>query len=232
MTAKERLKQIRDAFNAAIAPILAAAPTPAPVAPVGSPTPFKLQDGSDITIVIDDPATSALPDAGDAVIIAGTPAAAGSYTLADGTVIVVDATGIISAVTPPTAVDPNTVPTEMKTPEQMRAFLTKFADDNTPDNTSGMGGTDVQKLALVVKALFEDRFGWDLRRAQEEAQKQQAIEIYKTGFSANQVALTSLMEIVEKLAEQEIGEPTEKTEKAWDDMTPLERYRASKQSTE
>ena len=106
MSAKDIFLKVKALFDAPlvapVAPVVPVAPVQAaaPVAPIVTGTPFKLKDGTDISIVIEDPAVSMEPDAGDMVTVAGAPAPEGEMELEDGTKITVDATGMITAVTP------------------------------------------------------------------------------------------------------------------------------------
>lgn len=53
------------------------------------------------------------------------------------------------------------------------------------------------------------------------------IEILKSKFSNQEKTIKELFSLVEKLADASIEKPKELV-KSWDDMTPLERFRASK----
>lgn len=166
-TAKDIWLKVKAIFDAPIvAPPIAPAPNPivAPVA-AATDTPFKLKDGTDITIGIDDPAVSALPDAGDIVKIAGAPAPAGDYTLEDGTTFTTDATGAITVLT---AMAPMTQPEFVAPPvptlEQRLATLeAELAKLKTPAMPTGMA-TEAQLQAAtqkidkqdeIIKGLFE-----------------------------------------------------------------------------
>lgn len=152
--AQELLSKIKQMFDAA------------PAAP--TPTVFKLLDGTEIKIAIDDPAVSMLPDAGDMVTANDQPAAAGSYTLADGTVITCDATGAITTVVPPVAA---AATPDLSTPEGMRKAYDKFAV-GTPEER-------LINLETLCKALMEYSFGWQLREAAAKQSTDAAIAVYK-----------------------------------------------------
>lgn len=148
--AKEIFLKIKAAFDLPIA-----APVAAPVAPIVAPVTataqvFKLKDGSDVTITIDDPAVSAAPDAGDLVSIAGAPAPAGDYELEDGTKFTTDATGAITVITP---IDPLTQPdfvAPVQTLEERIAAIEAKINSTQAQQPSpiGMSAED----AIILKA--------------------------------------------------------------------------------
>ncbi len=158
-------------------------------------------------------------EVGGAVVLDGASAADGVYTIPEvGAVTVVG--GLI------TVVEAKQLE-EMKTAEQFKAALQDFAD--TPN-----ANPDVQKLATIVRALFERSFGWELREAEEKQKTAEAINAYKTGFEKQtqtlenyKAAMGQLIELVGEFAEQSKETPLE-DEKKYEDMTPLERYRAFK----
>jgi hypothetical protein len=205
MTIKEILIKLKDTYNEAVAGIVA--PVVAAVEPV-APTSYTLQDGS--TVVTIDKL-----EAGGQVLPA--PSVEGSITLQDGTVVAHDAMGVIVSVTPVAAAEP-VAPLELSTPVQMRAFLDGFAVDQP---------ADLSKIVTVLKAVFEQAFGWELRQAAEQATRAAAIEVYKSGFSAQDEAIKGLIEAVQKLSEVEIATPLAQ-DKAFEDMTPLEQFRFNK----
>jgi len=163
-SAKDILLKVKALFDAPIVAPVAAAPV-APVAPIVTGVPFKLKDGTEITIAVKDTVTNA-PSATDAVTIAGAPAPAGDYELEDGSKITVDAGGAISTVTPmepitqPDFVAPPTAPTLEERLAAMEAELVKM---KTPVIPTGLA-TEVQLHAAeqkiekqdeVIKGLFE-----------------------------------------------------------------------------
>lgn len=155
-TAKNIFAKVRAAFDL---------PLPAPAAPA-APTPFKLLDGTDITIGIEDPAVSMLPDVGDSVMIAGAPAPAGNYTLADGTQITTDDMGNISVVVAPVALvaPPATAAPEPPTPAvdpAMAAMEARIASLEAA----------VAALTQPVTSLMESQFA----AAQAKATKQDEV---------------------------------------------------------
>jgi hypothetical protein len=225
MTLKERFLKIKAAFDGT---------PPAPPAPPANPNPpappagkiYKLQDGTEISIS----QAGDMPAAGDMVTINGAPAPANTYTLEDGSTIVVDATGMITVYTaaaappaPPApaapAAPPQPVTLSAMTAEQMTAMYTKFA---------GSVDDQIGALIIMVKALMEDRFGWKIREGQENA----AIEVYKDTIASTPVVsieqmnsafakadeqakiiakheetIKGLFELIEKLVEMPGAEP-------------------------
>lgn len=197
MTAKEILLKIKAAFDFP-APPPAAPPPAVPVTPTA--TTYKLLDGTEITIN----QAGALPAAGDAVTIGGAPAPANTYTLADGATIVVDANGMIATYTamaapppaPPAPVPPPApaVPVTLSA-EDFAAMVAKFAIGSTEER---MGNIEV-----MLKALMECNFGYEIRKGQEAA----AIEAYKESLAPLQVSIeaaaTKLQSAYEKAESQQ-----------------------------
>lgn len=182
MTAKEILLKIKAAFDGTTpAPV----PAPVPVAPAALATPtaknYKLQDG--VTDIVINQAGE-IPAIGDTVMIGGLPAAANTYTLSDGATIVVDANGAITTYTamavppvqppapPPTPAQPITLSSE-----EFAAMVAKFAVGSTEER---MGNMEV-----MLKALMECNFGYEIRKGQEAA----AIEAYKESLAPLQTSL-------------------------------------------
>jgi hypothetical protein len=129
-------------------------------------------------------------------------AAAGIHELADGMKLTVDENGVITGVAPkePVAVAVE----ELKTAEQMMGAIQKFADGTE---------TDTAKMAVILKAVFENVFGWQLREAQQKATIDAAISAYQTGFKAQFEAqskelntykqgFAQLMDIVEEMLDE------------------------------
>lgn len=216
INAVEALKKIKNLlFNSAPVPTPAPAPTPAPTPAPAVFTDYTLQDGTTV-VQIDNLAV------GGKVTIAGAPAADGELCLQDGTCITV-AAGVITAVTPkaadPAPVDPAPVPAQMSK-EQMTTAIEKFAALH-PD------------LAVILRALMDNAFGWEIRKKETE----EAIALYKENFArvdAENKRLTEgtqeLFKVVEQLAQQDTATPVEE-EKKWEDMTALERFRATKKAS-
>lgn len=191
MTAKEIFAKIKDAFNA---PIVAAAPT---VPPAPTVKPYKLQDGTEISIT----QASETPAAGDMVSINGLAAAEGLYTLEDGSTITVDGTGMIVAYTPAVtlAAPPTPAPAVPVPPpapaqpvtlsaEEVKAMYEKFATGSTEERMSN--------LETMVKALMECSFGYEIRKGIE----QEAVQAYKDSVA---LQVSSLMASSEKVEAQE-----------------------------
>ena len=201
--AKQAIDAIKKLLNFSIEE---PAPTPTPAPAPAAEQEYACADGS--KVMIDK------MEVGGKVTKDGEAVPDGDLTLENGKVLTVTA-GLISGIT-------DTKPAEepLETPEQMRAALQKFEE--------GATAPDMQKMAVILKALFERSFGWELREAQEKALRDQAIAAYQTGFSKQQDALKQLVELVETIADQPTAEPLEKPAN-WDEMTPLQRFRAAKQ---
>ncbi len=219
---KEVFTQVEVAFSAH-KPV-AASPAPAspnPVAPVVEPTPTKM-DGQEYTtndgtvLSIDNLAV------GGVVTIAGVPAPDGEYTLQNGTVLQVQS-GFIASMN--AAVEPDGDETigiaNLNTPEQFRKAMQKFID--TPP-----GATNVQDLALMVKALMEYNFGYELRQAQQQASQQAAINAYKTNFEAAGKAVKELVTVVTEFAEKPIVESLE--DKGIEPVTAWQKHKEARGS--
>lgn len=165
---------------------------------------------------------------GGVITIDGVTPADGSYTLESGEVLTV-ANGLIGEVKAKEE-EPQTPPApptneEMKTPQQMKEALDKFAEGST-------ASPDMAKLVTIVKACFEYSFGWQLREEQERATRDAAIATYKSGFSAQEdkvkdmeTKVKKFAELLTEFADTPIVDPVIKD---WDKMTPLEKRRANK----
>jgi hypothetical protein len=185
MTAKEILLKIKAAFEGPIPPPAAPPVPPAPATPIAKT--YKLQDGvTEISIT----QAGETPAVGDTVMIGGAPAPANTYALQDGSAIVVDAAGVITAYTaamaappvpapapPPPAPTP-AVPVTLSA-EDFQAMLAKFAIGSTEDRLGNM--------EIMLKALMECNFGYEIRKGQEAA----AIEAYKENLAPLQSSLES-----------------------------------------
>lgn len=186
-------------------------------------TEYTLQDGTKCTID--------KLEAGGILLIAGVVAVDGAYTLEDGTVVTV-AAGVITTVEAAKPAEP--VADEMKTPAQMQAALNIFADEAAAGKTP-----DVGKMAVVLKAVFEYTFGWELRQAAEKATRDAAIATYQSGFKTltekfnnQQKANKMMVELLEELMEVETDTPTEKVlPENFASLTPLQQRRAIRAAT-
>ena len=205
-----KVKQfLKDAMDAT-APVPAAAEA-APAAPVT--VDYTLADGT--TVVSIDKL-----EVGGMVTIAGSPVPDGDITLQDGTVISTVA-GAITVITPKAAEEPTG---EMSTPEQMRAYLEQFAD--TPP---AAGATpDLAKTALILKAVFENVFSWEIRQAKEKADRDAAIAAYQTGFKKQTEALNAVVEMLQEFGEADLAKPAEETEENWEKMSNHQKFVAQR----
>lgn len=194
-------------------------PTPEP-APEVFGTEYKLADGT--PIMIDK------LEVGGIAKLGGMVAPDGTHYLEDGTEIEIK-DGVISMVKSKEA-DPKEIEIEMG--KELEA-LNKFAETATPDQ---------KPMVTIVKALFENVFGWQIREAQERATREAAIEAYKTSFNDQKEVITKitvkadnlqkaneeLVKLVEFLAEEPAASPI-KPEVKFEEMTPLERFRFNKE---
>lgn len=170
-------------------------------------TDYTLQDGT--TIVQIDKL-----EVGGLVTTAGAPVADGDYTLQDGTKLTV-AAGAITVVTPSTPIAQPLAPEDMSTPAAMMAFIEKFDD---PANAASPNN-----LKIVLKALMQYCFGWEIKQAQEKAERDQAILIYQQGSFKTNKCLTDMLALIGDMEDIEEVVPEEK-EKAWDQMSALEQF--------
>ncbi len=99
----------------------------------------------------------------------------------------------VSTAAPAPGVDPlaNNPALDMKTPEQMREAMEKFATGTPEERITG--------LETLCRALMEYCFGWQLREAQAKAITDAAIATYKQGFEDQKVLNESL---TKQLADQ------------------------------
>lgn len=190
MNAHETLKKIKAFFTDQ--------PLPEPVAPVAPVEPvqlkakeYSLADGT--KVMIDK------LEIGGMVTLNDAPAPMGEHILADGSKIELDAKGAIVSIEAAEPAEP-----ELNTPEQMQVALAAFAD--------GVTNPDMQKMATILKAVFENVFGWQLREAQEKASRDAAIAMYQSGFAEHKQlkeGMLQLVALVEALAETPAAEPIE-----------------------
>lgn len=173
---------------------------PAPVQTEATPA-YTLADGTPVEID--------KLEVGGIVMVAGLPAAEGEHELSDGTKITTDANGVITLVTPKVE-----TPTDLSTPEAMRKAFEKFAEPGAVP--------DIQTLATITKALFENVFGWQLRESQEKATRDAAIVAYQTKFTAQEEkigkqdqAIQLLLSAVESLAKTPVSDPVAASKNAF-----------------
>lgn len=187
---------------------------------------YKLSDGTEIVIN----QAGDVPAIGDSVVVAGATATAGELTLEDNSILVVDATGVITEIKPPDPVTTNMPEDVMQTAatppmqtqmdsnkeltnEELAALTAKFAT-GTPEER-------IANLEVMCKAMMEYCFGWKIREAQQKAVENQAIEIYRNDLTTAQTAVATaqatmakheetikgMFELVEKLVELPSADP-------------------------
>lgn len=193
-------------------------PTPEPdPSPEVFGTEYKLADGT--PIMIDKLEVGGIAKLGDVV------APDGTHFLEDGTEFEIK-DGVISMVK---AKEPEI---EIDMGKELEA-LNKFAETAAPEQ---------KPMVTIVRALFENVFGWQIREAQERATREAAIEAYKTSFNEQKEILTKitvkadnlqkaneeLVKLVEFLAEEPAANPIQ-PEVKFEEMTPLEKFRFRKQ---
>lgn len=212
MNFKEGIEKIKVLMASIVAPT---EPTPAPEPPAPAQKFEEVKTAEGQVLTIDK------LEVGGNVLIDGVAAPDGEYKLESGGKLSVVG-GMVSELElePAPASTEAVAPEAMTTPEQFKKVIEKFADPAV--------SPDIQKLALVVKALFERQFGWELREAEERASRDAAISVYKQGFSKQTEATNQMVELLEQFSNQSIQKPTAPT-KSWDDMTPLERFKFHKQ---
>jgi|GEM_PF-5248135 len=140
---------------------------------VETTTEYVLEDGTKVTVD--------KLETGGKMTVNGTAIADGDRKMQDGT-IVTTKDGDITNVVAPANEDPKDIdPEEMrKRKEAAMAAATQF-DEATPEDK-------MSKLGVMCKALMEYCFGWDINRVNQEALKNQAIQIYKeAGFSKDTI---------------------------------------------
>lgn len=179
-----------------------------PAPPATTSVTVKTADGTELSVD--------KLEVGGMVTVAGVAAPATTYTLEDGATITTDATGKITAyvpkaapqqqqqppaqppaATPPAATPPVQQPAamqyeiteELMKAEGIQALYAKFAV-----------GTPEERLAnmeLMMKAVFEYCYGYEIRRVKEEAAKQAAIAIYVENLKGAELELKSHKEKIE-----------------------------------
>ena len=163
------------------------APAPAPVAPVT----VKLADGTDV--VVDKYEVGGVMKVGDAFVVAG------AQTMENGDVVTVGENGTITAITPKKVEE---APIDMTTPEGITKAYAKFAE----------GTVDAAGLNIMLKALMEYTFGWQIREQQEKAAREAAIKVYTDGLAGAQATITQQSKMLKEmysLMEQLVGAPAD-----------------------
>lgn len=199
---------------------------PPPAAPVLPAAQSALKTKGGVEVQVDK------MEIGGKVTIAGAPAPAGEHELEDGTKITVGEGGVITAIIPATA-----APVAQTPEQQMQAVkdaVQKFAVGSPEERMTN--------LETVAKALMEYSFGWQIREANEKALRDQAIEVYKTGFAEHKQKLAdaeaklakqsevikAIFSIVEQLANAPSADPASASPKNFNtekELTKEERRR-------
>lgn len=236
--AKEKFAKFKEFFNqlAEIAPPPA---PPIPVPPVATASAFPLNNGTTAYVNCADDGIIAI-DAADAIFsdpAMTIPLIDGTYTTADNALTFTVVGGIVTIATP--AVAPAPAETEMKTPVQMAAWVNKRLE-NVKEKFSSTN-PDMDNVIIILKAMFENQFGWELRQAQEAATRAAAIEVYKEAFTKQNKTVVQMMEafkeimpVLEAFSDIEIGKPTEEvvdeimTLEKFNSLSPLEQFRYNK----
>lgn len=182
MTAKEILQKIRAAFEGPMPPPVPPAPPAPPAAPVAKT--YKLLDGTEISIT----QAGETPAAGDMVTIGGAPAPEGPYTLDTGATITVGPGGAITLYTAMAAPAPPPAPPAPPAPVPPAQPVTLSAEEVAAMYARFATGTPEERLAnleVMMKAVMESNFGYEIRKGQEQA----AIQAYKDSLAGMQTTV-------------------------------------------
>lgn len=200
---KELFEKVKGKFDGLFPTAPAAAPV-IPVAPAAlAGKSYKTVDGIEISVA----QAGEAPVIGEAVTAAGVPVEDKEWELEDGTKITTVG-GAITAIVPPVPVtqpEPDDMTGQLRlTAEGMKDSFAKFAT-GTPEER-------IANLETMVKALFEDRFGWEVRRQEEEAARTAAIAVYKDTMPAIQTQVTEQAQAVQ-MAKQDSEEAKKEVDK-------------------
>jgi hypothetical protein len=168
---KELLQKVKGMFDA---PLITPA---APSQPI-SVLPFKLKDGTEISIALKDPAANQEPSVGDLVTINGMPAPEGIHELEDGSSITVDAMGSI---------------TELKEVEPITPQVDLGAMPTTP--------TVEERLSAIEAELSK------MKMATQPVQPVQADTSIPLAMAKQDEVIKSMFELLEKMAEAPTADP-------------------------
>lgn len=167
--ALEKLNKLQEALKIK----LAADPAPGDPAPSG--TTLTAKDGNIYK-------TSGEPAEGMEIMMVGadgeTPAPDGAIELEDGTVLNVKDGKIETISKSPLGPDP--LPTDNT--QKMQALMAGL------DPT----GTSTDPVVVMLKALMESTFGWEIREQQQKAAREAAIKAYQTQLSAQDSELVTV----------------------------------------
>lgn len=179
---------------------------------------LTLQDGTAIVVNTVDPAATT-PSVNDSVLINGVAATAGTWTLADGTMITTDVTSMITAVTPfvapvtpaPVTIDATATP----------APVVKFSAETAPISKEDFAkiaeafatGTPDEQLAnlwIITRALMNYAFGYEMQKQQTA----DAINVYKneiasvtTMMGKHNETIPMVLDLVEEIVKLPINDP-------------------------
>jgi hypothetical protein len=168
---KELLQKVKGMFDAPL--VIPAAPSQ----PI-SVLPFKLKDGTEISIALKDPTANQMPSVGDLVTINGAPAPEGVHELEDGSSITVDAMGAI---------------TELKEVEPITPQVDLGAMPTTP--------TVEERLSAIEAELSK------MKMAIQPVQQVQADTSIPLAMAKQDEVIKSMFELLEKMAEVPTSEP-------------------------
>lgn len=153
-------------------------------------------------------------------------APAGEHTLQSGTTIVVDEAGIITEVKEKVEATSTTV--EMSK-DEVKDFIASLATVEIP--------AELEIIRKAVQILFNDRFSWEIQQKERESllndfMPQVATTMAKELGKQIESVKTELKAEIEKAKTEQqavaLTKAKPENQKKWEEMTPLERFRASK----
>jgi hypothetical protein len=251
---EEALKKVKEIFTQLAAPVQTppvVPPAQAAGAPAGNASntaQYNVDGGAPVFVNISDDGIAGI-DAGDPVFTDaamtipypdGTYKVTGtdfSFTVAAGSVSAVTdpdqkgaGTPVQAAAAPPVQQQPPIVPpaakpvpnfsTQENIKKELEAFNEKFSNGGTPD---------IESLAIITKALFENVFGWQLQEAQRKADQEAAMQTYLQNFTKQETiiskqkeALDGLLNVVEELAHVPNDNPIDKPKTVFGDVKTKE----------
>lgn len=163
--------------------------TPPPATTPPAPVTVKLSDGTEA--VVDKFEVGGVMKVGEALVVPG------DYTTETGDVVTIGDNGVIAAIVPKKVEE---APIDMTTPAGIANAYEKFAS----------GTMDVPGMGLILKALMEYCFGWQIREQQDKATRDAAIAVYTEGLKNAQQTITqqeTMMKEMFTLMEQLVSAP-------------------------